>query len=242
MIIEKYNQEWFGALCKQNHLHLSEQMLSQLDLYQILLCEWNKKVNLISRKDEFNIWNKHFVGALSFLFHFRLEENCTILDLGTGGGLPGIPLAIVYPNSKIILIDSIRKKITAVKEIVTRLNLCNVRIESGRAEEIGLTMPHKGSTDYVITRAVSSITNIIKWSNPWLHHRRNSEMLRTGSGNQRTLIPRGSIILLKGGDIQKEIEVAKNILAGKIVIIKELTVDNVEEELMPNKKVIIIHN
>jgi 16S rRNA (guanine527-N7)-methyltransferase len=237
-----YNREWFSAICGKNKLYLSGQMLDQLELFHILLVEWNTKVNLISRKDEQNIWNRHILGSLAFLFHYRIDETCTILDLGTGGGLPGIPLAILYPNAKIVLLDSINKKTTAVKDIVTRINLYNIEIVNGRAEEVGLMRSYKNSVDYVITRAVSSVTDIIGWSNLWLHLTGKKEIAQKDPDDKRTPIPRGSIILLKGGNIQKEIEVAGNLLVGKKIITRELTMDNIGGELMPDKKVIIIHN
>jgi 16S rRNA (guanine527-N7)-methyltransferase len=235
------NQLQFSLICEKNHFSLSKQELDQLEKFHFLLEAWNAKVNLISRKDESNIWSHHLLGSLSFLFHFRIEEKSTILDLGTGGGLPGIPLAIVYPHTRIILLDSINKKIKAVKDIVNRLNLRNIQIVHGRAEEVGLKTPYHESVDYVITRAVSSVKEIIKWSKPWLGKVNSEETMHGTQIDNRMLIPQGSIIMLKGGSIQKEIDDAKQQLIEKKIITRDLTIDGLAEELTRDKKVVIIH-
>jgi 16S rRNA (guanine527-N7)-methyltransferase len=236
------NQLQFASVCEKNHFSLSTQGLNQLEKFHLLLGGWNAKVNLISRKDESNIWSHHLLGSLSFLFQFRIEEKSTMLDLGTGGGLPGIPLAIVYPHAKIILLDSINKKIKAVEDIVNKLNLRNIQIVHGRAEEVGLKTPYNESVDYVITRAVSSVKEIIKWSKPWLRKVNKNETVGSTPNDHRILIPQGSIIMLKGGNIQKEIDDAKPQFLEKKIITKDLTIHGLAEEFMRDKKVVIIHN
>lgn len=236
------DQSKFSIICENNNLLLSKKELDQLEKFHTLLGAWNTKVNLISRKDESNIWNHHILGSLSFLFQFRVEEKSTILDIGTGGGLPGIPLAIVYSQAKIILLDSINKKINAVKDIVNKLDLQNIQIVHGRAEEVGIKKPHNESVDYVISRAVSSVKEIIKWSKPWLRRVSNKKTTHDNQNDNKALIPRGSIIMLKGGDIQKEIAEAQKELLEKKIIIRDLAINGSAEESRRDKKIVIIHN
>ena len=127
-------------------------------------------------------------------------------------------------------------------DIVDKLNLSNIQIVHGRAEEAGLKKPHNESVDYVITRAVSSVREIIKWSRPWLRKVNNKETIRHTQTDSRTLIPQGSIIMLKGGNIQKEIDDAKQQLIDKKIITRDLTIDGLAEEIMRDKKIVIIHN
>ena len=231
---------WFKNICSDNHFSLTNEMADKLEMFHALIAEWNKKMNLISRKDEQNIWSKHILASLSFAFHFRLGEESTVLDLGTGGGLPGIPLAITHPLMTVILLDSINKKINAVKDIVQRIGLDNVDVLCGRAEEIGRKEPYKHSVDYVVARAVSTIDDIIKWSEPWLIQIKDKNGGSVRIDDQRILIPRGSIILLKGGNIQNEIEFAQRSTKIENIIIDDLKIKGINEESMTDKKIVIL--
>ena len=168
-------------LLKRYHTEISPEKLkiykSLYDIYN----EKNKKVNLISRKDFENFYLHHIIHSLSITKFALVKKENKIIDLGTGGGLPGIPLAIYYNNKKFILVDSIRKKISAVDEIIKELNVKNISTINNRVENLNI------NADIIICRSVSSIENIIKWTKGIL----NKE---------------GKLILLKGGNVNKELK------------------------------------
>ena len=168
-------------LLKRYHTEISPEKLkiykSLYDIYN----EKNKKVNLISRKDFENFYLHHIIHSLSITKFALVKKENKIIDLGTGGGLPGIPLAIYYNNKKFILVDSIRKKISAVDEIIKELNVKNISTINNRIENLNI------NADIIICRSVSSIENIIRWTKGLL----NKE---------------GKLILLKGGNVNKELK------------------------------------
>jgi len=168
-------------LLKRYHTEISPEKLkiykSLYDIYN----EKNKKVNLISRKDFENFYLHHIIHSLSITKFELVKKENKIIDLGTGGGLPGIPLAIYYNNKKFILVDSIRKKISAVDEIIKELNVKNISTINNRVENLNI------NADIIICRSVSSVKNIIRWTKGLL----NKE---------------GKLILLKGGNVNKELK------------------------------------
>ncbi|MBI4535707.1 MAG: 16S rRNA (guanine(527)-N(7))-methyltransferase RsmG, partial [Ignavibacteriae bacterium] len=101
-----------------------------------LLLEWNSKLNLISRKDEQRVWTSHILHSLSILFLVRIPKRSKVLDLGTGGGLPGIPISIARPDISVTHVDSIHKKVVAVKDVIERLHLTNASVVCSRAEDL----------------------------------------------------------------------------------------------------------
>ena len=118
---------------------------------------WNEKINLISRKDIHNLYPHHILHSLSIAKVINFNPGATILDLGTGGGFPGIPLAILYPETKFLLVDSIGKKIKAVQAIANQINLTNVTTQHERAEKL------TGTFDFIISRAVAKLPTIYHW-------------------------------------------------------------------------------
>src|SRR5258707_6454240 len=113
-------------ICENNGLRISDIQSELLETYVDTLSEWNSKINLISRRDEENIWHRHILPSISLRFEFQLSLPSKMLDLGTGGGLPGIPIAILLEKLNVTLLDSIHKKIHALNDILSHLHLNNV--------------------------------------------------------------------------------------------------------------------
>ena len=168
---------------------LENEAWSKLQEYCDLLREWNAKINLVSRKDANRIEIKHLVHCLSITKFLRLMPKARLLDVGTGGGLPGIPLSICYPQARFTLIESIGKKAMVVEDIVKRINLTNVEVRRGRVEEL----PSKKTFDFVIGRAVTALPTFFGWV---------QDKIAKGAKNS----PANGILYLKGGDYTEELK------------------------------------
>lgn len=149
------------------------------DLYNELLLEWNKKVNLVSRKTV--SIEDHILNSIFFLTKHNIEKAGTIADIGTGGGFPGIPLKILFPEKEITLIDSIRKKVSAVNDIIENIKLEKINAVCARAEEISEKKEFKNKFDTVISKAVAPLDNLYLWGKNFM--KRNGEMLCIKGGN-----------------------------------------------------------
>ncbi len=145
----------------KKHFALSDEQINKLQGFAHLLQEWNQRINLISRKDIENIWIHHIAHSLAPLKFIDFTGFKTIADLGTGGGFPGIPLAIIFPDRQFILIDSRNKKIKALEDIVQKLDLKNVNLIWSRAELLSLCV------DLICVRAVANPRTILKWTKKW---------------------------------------------------------------------------
>ncbi len=174
-------RQWFPKI--------SDTSWAELRKYTDLLREWNAKINLVSRKDMDRLETKHLAHCLTMTNFLRLMPKAQILDVGTGGGLPGIPLAICYPQARFILMDSIGKKVMVLEDMIEKLDLQNVEVRRGRVEE----MPKKRSFDFIIGRAVTSLPTFFGWVN---------NKIRKGSRNS----PANGILYLKGGDYSEELK------------------------------------
>jgi len=151
-----------------------------------LYTDWNSKINVISRKDMDQFYVHHVVHSLSIAKVIQFVKGTSILDAGTGGGFPGIPLAILFPEVNFHLVDSIGKKIMVVNEVSNALGLSNIKAEKIRMEEIDKHY------DFVISRAVTALLQFTKWVSPLI------------SKNQKNSIPNG-ILYIKGGDVDEEL-------------------------------------
>ncbi len=179
---------------------LNEKQITQLSSLKNIYETWNTKINVISRKDIENIYIRHILHSLSIAKFIKFKRDATILDLGTGGGFPGIPLAIIFPDSNFILVDSIRKKIAVVDEVVKELGLKNINSQWSRAEDLDY------SYDFLVTRAVAKMPTLINWSKGRFNNYSFHDI-------------ENGIIALKGGDIDDELN---GISEKKILDIKNI--------------------
>jgi 16S rRNA (guanine527-N7)-methyltransferase len=198
----------------------NEKIINDFSLYNELILKWNSKINLISRKQ--NSIEKNILDSVFFLTKHSLKGDERILDAGTGGGFPGIPLKIIYPDIKLTLLDSTKKKIIAVNDIITKMGLNNTDAVWGRAEEKSKEREFKGKYDVVIALAVSTLENIYKWCNGFLKKE-------------------GYIICLKGGDILDELKAFAKFRAKINIEIIEYTFNNFQD-VLPYKKAVILKN
>lgn len=167
---------------------LSEQQVFKFNQLKAIYEEWNQKINVISRKDMEHFYERHVLHSLAIATQFEFLPGSTILDLGCGGGFPGIPLAILYPETKFHLVDSIQKKIKVVKEVACSLALNNISAEATRVENI-----RNRKFDGVVTRAVAPLGTLWQWSRHLLKNQPADT--ETASG----------LICLKGGNLAQEI-------------------------------------
>ena len=148
----------------------TDHQIAQYRMLQSLYTEWNEKINVISRKDIDFLYERHVLHSLSIAAKFPFSEGVDILDIGTGGGFPGIPLAIFFPEVNFYLSDSIAKKIKVVTEVTTALGLKNLEAHHGRAESI---VGRK--FDFAVSRAVAPLSDLWKWAKPLLRNERKLE-------------------------------------------------------------------
>ena len=188
-----------------------EQFAALLPLYE----DWNSKINVISRKDMDNFYEHHVLHSLAIAKVQPFKTMAEILDVGTGGGFPGIPLAIMFPDANFYLIDSIGKKIKVVSDVAQQLGLKNVRAEQIRAEQV------EGDYDFIVSRAVTDLSQFTQWVRG-----------KVSDSHYHTL--RNGILYLKGGDLTEELAPFK-----KKVRTWDIS-DFFEEEFFDTKKVIYL--
>ncbi len=195
--------------------NLTERQIEQFRMLDELYHDWNSKINVISRKDIDNLYEHHVLHSLGIADYIRFKPGTEIMDLGTGGGFPGIPLAIMFPECKFHLVDSIGKKIKVCTAVAEALGLENVTTRHCRAEE------EKQQFDFVVSRAVMPLMDLIKII------RKNIKK------EQKNALPNG-LICLKGGELDKETMPMKN-----HVTISSLS-DVFHEEFFETKKVVYV--
>jgi len=167
--------------------NLTEDQVSKFRELEVLYKDWNAKINVISRKDIDELYEKHVLHSLGIAKIQDFKPGSKIMDVGTGGGFPGIPLAILYPEVDFYLIDVIAKKIRVVNEVATALGLQNVKAEQMRAENV------KGEFDFIVSRAVTNMPDFVKWVKDKVTKKQNHEL-------------KNGILYLKGGDLTEELQ------------------------------------
>lgn len=175
-------------LLKKYFPQLDEKQLSLFAQLTPLYREWNEKINVVSRQDIDNLMERHILHSLAIAKVISFKPGAQILDLGTGGGFPGIPLAIFFPESEFVLVDGTGKKIRVVQEISDALGLANVKAIHARAEELKMN----GQFDFVLSRGVTTLEKLLIWTQKFLKKK------------HLHILPNG-LLALKGGDIHREI-------------------------------------
>ncbi|WP_278820739.1 16S rRNA (guanine(527)-N(7))-methyltransferase RsmG [Hoylesella nanceiensis] len=172
--------------------HLTDKQIEQFKALQALYEDWNQKINVISRKDISNLYSHHVLHSLAIAKAINFKDRTTIMDFGTGGGFPGIPLAIMFPNCEFKLIDGTGKKIMVANEVIKAIGLTNVIAEHIRGEE------EKGKYNFIVSRAVMPLPDLIKI------------VKKNISKEQNNALPNG-VIVLKGGNTEGEIHEHKKL-------------------------------
>ena len=167
--------------------NLTDNQVQQFQKLEALYHDWNAKINVISRKDIDELYTKHVLHSLAIAKVQPFEPGTYILDVGTGGGFPGIPLAILFPETRFFLIDVIAKKIKVVQAVADALELKNVKAEQLRAENV------KGDFDFIVSRAVTNMPDFVSWIKD-KNKKQNNHALKNG------------ILYLKGGDLTEELK------------------------------------
>jgi len=195
--------------------NLSPLQIKQFEALYDLYTDWNMKINVISRKDIQNLYLHHILHSLGIAKIIQFTDNSKILDVGTGGGFPGIPLAVFFPNCEFLLIDSIGKKIRVATEVANEIGLKNISFRHERAED------EKGKFDFVVSRAVMHLEEFV------------NIVRKNISDRQKNALPNG-IICLKGGELENEISRFR-----KYIEIDELK-RFFEEDFFETKKVVYL--
>ena len=191
---------------------LNKVQINQFQQLEALYYDWNSKINVISRKDIDQLYVKHVLHSLAIAKIQKFEPGTYVLDVGTGGGFPGIPLAILFPETRFYLIDVILKKINVVKAVAESLDLKNVKAEQIRAENV------KGDFDFIVSRAVTNMPDFVSWIKDKIKKQQKHEL-------------KNGILYLKGGDLTEELASFPNAKQYNIS-------DFFEDEFFETKKVV----
>ena len=174
----------------------NEQQLAQFQALEELYKDWNAKINVISRKDIDSLYEKHVLHSLSIAALFNFPAGTQIVDIGTGGGFPGVPLAIFFPNVQFHLVDSIGKKLKIIEAVKEAIGLKNITTQHSRAEDI-----KDRKFDFVVSRAVAPLKDLWTWGKPLL---KSTQFTTEGPQGKETF--KSGLICLKGGDLAQEIQ------------------------------------
>lgn len=209
----------FWSICSANGLVLSQEQMAQFERYVGDLLYWNDRINLISRRDTEQVWLRHILHSVSLFFTGEMPKSGKVIDIGTGGGLPGIPLKIVNPKYDVTLLDSIAKKVSTTGMIAGHVTKHGLRAARLRAEELANDTKLRGPYDVIVSRATAPLVDLVKWSRP---------VLRPGA----------RILALKGGELTEEIRQAQTKFPDATISVHPLRVRGVDWFEVEEKKVV----
>lgn len=210
----------FWTICSANGIVLEKEQIDDIKRYAGELQKWNKKVNLISRKDQENIPIRHILHSLSALKYINIPHKSYCLDVGTGGGLPGIPISIARPDLHVLLIDSISKKIKVTKMLADHTGRKNLSAKCIRAEDLTSEKKHRYRYDFIFARAVKRMERVLDWVKPMMNDN-------------------AKVIFYKGGNLNEEIDEAKKIFPK--LSVEEMDIDIIGVDWFKNedKKLVV---
>ncbi len=217
------NINYLENLLKKIEISYNRESLEKFEKYKNLLIEWNKKINITSIDDEEEIYLKHFIDSVIIKKYVIIKKEAKTIDIGTGGGFPGIPLKLIDNEMKITLLDSLNKRIKFLDEVVKELDLKDVECIHGRAEEFGQNINYREKYDYGFSRAVASLNVLLEYVLPFIKKD-------------------GLFIAFKGSNFNDEIQDSKNalkILGGEVIDLKEynLPESDISRSLIVIKKI-----
>lgn len=212
----------FWTTCSANNIVLDKGQIDTLKRYHDELVYWNSKVNMISRKDEENVWDRHFLHSLCILKYLPIRTRARVLDVGTGGGFPGLPIKIARPDVKMVLVDSIRKKIAMTSMFAQHTGLKDIDVLTSRTEDLAKDPHYIRAFDVVISRAVARTGTIVSWILPLVK-------------------PGATCAFLKGGDLHEELEEARSMHPG--ISFKEIPIEifGLPQFTEDEKKIVLCH-
>jgi len=209
MEITKFKKIMISNL-KQLNIELSNEQLTQFYEYMLILIEWNKVMNLTAIIEPEEIITKHFIDSLTVLNY--IDKNDRIIDVGTGAGFPGIPIKIAYPDTEIVLLDSLNKRTKFLQDVIVKLNLSKIKTIHGRAEEYGRNKEYREKFDVAVARAVAPLNILVEYLIPFIK-------------------VNGKCLCMKGSNSMEEIENSQNaikLLGGNIIDSEDFIIPNTD--------------
>ena len=224
---------WLRTVCAKNELKVPDNQIDLIGRYVRLLLEWNEKINLISRRDEENVWQSHILHSIAPLFHLKFRKDARVVDIGTGGGLPGIPLKILNPSIRLTMIDSTQKKVMAVDEMTKSLGLNDAVAVWGRAEELSARTEFHQKFDIAVARGVGPLAELVRLAHPFLNVQIAGPAVAKG-----TELPSGCLLAYKGGDLEQEIAKTRLTMSVRELEVRPLAGEGMDPAA--DKKLVIV--
>lgn len=197
---------------KELNIELNEEMIERFNKYKELLKEWNEKINITTITDDIEIDQKHFLDSLTVLNSGLFNGEKKVIDIGTGGGFPGVPIKIANPLLNVTLLDSLNKRIIFLNEVINELKLQGITAIHGRAEEFSITEEYREKYDIAVSRAVASLNTLSEYCMPFV---------KVG----------GFFVSMKGPDVEEELNLSKNainVLGGKLLEVKKVQIPHTD--------------